>query len=105
MSLDIIIKIASLLSFTVGVVAFFIGLTNYNKQMNAQVFLQYAKRFDEIMNSFPKNTRLGIFDTEKALPKSSAERRDSAIDLSERRVTFLLTSAGGRPLGVVEESQ
>jgi hypothetical protein len=73
MSIDIIIKFATLVSISFGIIAFFRGIVTYNRQMNAQVFLQYAKRFDEIMNSFPKNARLGIFDTEKALPKPNAE--------------------------------
>ena len=73
MSLDIIIKFATLLSIIVGIVAFFRGVANYNKQMNAQVFLQYAKRYDEIMNSFPKSAGLARINSGKALPKSNGE--------------------------------
>lgn len=73
MSLDIIIKFATLFSIIVGIVAFFRGVTNYNRQMNAQVFLQYAKRYDEIMNSFPKNARLARINSRKALPKPNEE--------------------------------
>ena len=73
MSLDIIIKFATLFSIIVGIVAFFRGVTNYNRQMNAQVFLQYAKRYDEIINSFPKNARLARINSRKALPKPNEE--------------------------------
>ena len=73
MSLDIIIKVLTLISLIVGIVAFFRGITTYNKQMNAQVFFQYAKRYDEIMNSFPKSARLARIKSSEALPKSSGE--------------------------------
>jgi len=73
MSLDIIIKFATLLSIIVGIVAFFRGVANYNKQMNAQVFLQYAKRYDEIMNSFPMSAGLARINSGKALPKPNRE--------------------------------
>jgi hypothetical protein len=73
MNLDIIIKIATLLSIIMGLIAFFRGITTYNKQMNAQVFFQYAKRYDEIMNSFPGSARIARIKSNEALPKPSAE--------------------------------
>lgn len=71
--LDAVIKILTLLSIIIGIIAFFRGITTYNKQMNAQVFLQYAKRYDEIMNSFPRNARLARIKSSEALPKPSGE--------------------------------
>jgi hypothetical protein len=73
MSLDLVIKFATLLSIIVGIVAFFRGVANYNKQMNVQVFLQYAKRYDEIMNSFPKSAKLARINSRNALPKPTGE--------------------------------
>ena len=73
MSLEFVIKIAPLLSIIVGLIAFVFGLYNYNKQMNAQVFFQYAKRYDEIMNSFPKSAKLARIKSREALPKPNGE--------------------------------
>jgi hypothetical protein len=71
--LDAVIKILTLVSIAIGIFAFFRGILTYNKQMNAQVFLQYAKRYDEIMNSFPKNATLARINSGKALPRPSGE--------------------------------
>ena len=73
MSLDIIINFVAVLSIIVGIISFFFGVANYNKQMNAQVFFQYAMRYDEIMNSFPRSARIVRIKSSEALPKSSAE--------------------------------
>ena len=73
MILDYISKLATTLSIVGGVIAFGIGLYNYNRQMNAQVFLQYAIRYDEIMNSFPNSARMARIKSSEALPKPSAE--------------------------------
>ncbi len=53
MNLDLLVQIGTLLSIVFGVAAFFWGIRSYNRQMNAQVFMEYTKRFDEIMQSFP----------------------------------------------------
>lgn len=58
MSLELLIQIGTLLSMVFGVVAFFWGIRSYNRQMNAQVFIEYTKRFDEIMQSFAWAARL-----------------------------------------------
>ena len=71
--LDAVIKILTFISITIGIIAFFRGITTYNKQMNAQVFFQYAKRYDDIMNSFPKSARLARIKSREALPKPNAE--------------------------------
>jgi hypothetical protein len=71
--LENIIKILALPSAILGIYAFFHGIATYNKQMNAQVFFQYAKRYDEIMNSFPKSARLARIRSSEALPKPSGE--------------------------------
>ena len=73
MTLDDISKLATALSIVGGALAFVIGLINYNRQMNAQVFLQYAIRYDEIMNSFPNSARMARIKSSEALPKPSAE--------------------------------
>jgi hypothetical protein len=70
---DIIIKFLTLLSIVAGIYTFYRGAKNYDNQMNAQVFLQYAKRYDEIMNSFPKSARLARINSNKALPKQNGE--------------------------------
>jgi hypothetical protein len=50
-------------SILVAAAAFLWGVKSYRDQMNAQLFLEFTKRFEEVMQSFPKNawsTRLDI---------------------------------------------
>ncbi|MEO7840411.1 MAG: hypothetical protein ABIU06_13775 [Anaerolineales bacterium] len=61
------------ISILVGVAALFWGVKSYRDQMNAQLFLEFTKRFEEVMQSFPKNvwsSRLNIDG--KPPPKSKA---------------------------------
>lgn len=39
--------------------------------MNAQLFLEYTKRYDDILQSFPKEYREGKFSEESELPEQS----------------------------------
>jgi hypothetical protein len=58
--IDTIITVASLL---IAVITFIWGVKSYRDQMNAQLFLEFTKRFEEVMQSFPKNiwpSRLNI---------------------------------------------
>jgi hypothetical protein len=59
--------ILTVISILVAAAAFLGGLVwsvkSYRNQMNAQLFLEFTKRFEEVMQSFPKNvwsTRLNI---------------------------------------------
>lgn len=73
MNLDIFLQIATLISILFGIFAFFYGVKSYKDQMNAQVFLQYTQRFEEIMQSFPKNAWSARLNSETALPEPSEE--------------------------------
>lgn len=70
MKLEVVLQIATL----VGVIVGFAGLLNtlrvQRRQANAQVFLAYTGRYDEIMRSFPKDAleaRIGSADEPPAV--------------------------------------
>jgi hypothetical protein len=68
--IDTFLTVASIL---IAVCAFLWGVKSYRDQMNAQLFLEFTKRFEEVMQAFPKNTwpnRLNIKG--KPPPKSKA---------------------------------
>lgn len=71
--LDTILQIATLISVLLGIGAFFFGVHTYRRQMNAQVFLEYTGRYEEIMKSFPKNAWSARFNSDEALPESTEE--------------------------------
>lgn len=73
MNLTILVQIATVVSIAVGITAFIHGLRVYTRQMNAQVFLQYTERYEEIMKSFPKKAWSARFNSNEALPEPSEE--------------------------------
>jgi hypothetical protein len=73
MIFDIVIQIGTVISIVVGIFAFIYGVRSYKNQMNAQVFLQYTERYEDIMKSFPKSAWSARFNSKEALPKESEE--------------------------------
>jgi hypothetical protein len=79
MSIELIIQIGTLLSILFGIAAFFWGINSYKRQMHAQVFIEYTKRFEEIMQSFPRNAWMARLNSESALPEPSDELSISVL--------------------------
>jgi hypothetical protein len=60
--------ISPLLTF----ISIFIGIYVYWRQMNAQLFIEYAKRYEEIMGSYPDGARgFRLHSDGEPLPESS----------------------------------
>jgi len=57
----------------------FWGVKSYQNQMNAQLFLEFTKRFEEIMQSFPENAWSARTDLDDAPPPESDELSLSAL--------------------------
>ena len=79
MSFDVLVQVCTLLSIAFGVIAFFWGVRSYNRQMTAQVFIEYTKRFDEIMQSFPPNAWGARLNSGESTPEDSNEISASAL--------------------------
>ena len=58
------------LSTATGVIA---GFVFYRRQCNTQVFLEYTKRYSEIMNMFPHDSRRARLDLSADPPSESEE--------------------------------
>jgi hypothetical protein len=46
-------------------------ISNYRRQMNAQVFLKYTERYERILEQFPDNALAARFDAKILPPQSS----------------------------------
>ena len=70
-------------SIFVAVVAFLWGVIwgvkSYRDQMNAQLFLEFTKRFEEVMQSFPKSAWSTRLDIEGPPPAKSKALSLSAL--------------------------
>ena len=51
--LNLLAQVATLVSVVIGIVGVWIGVRIYRRQMNAQIFMAYAERYERIMDSFP----------------------------------------------------
>lgn len=78
MNLETTVQAGTLLSIVVGIITFFWGVKSYNRQMNTQVFLTYTQRFEQIMESFPKDAWVVRLDLDK-LPEPSPELSKSVL--------------------------
>jgi hypothetical protein len=56
MTPDTAAQVGTSISILLGVVTFVFGVRVYKRQMNAQLFVEYTGRFEEIMKSFPENS-------------------------------------------------
>jgi hypothetical protein len=68
-----LVQIGTLISAFLMVVGLVIGVLIYRRQMNAQLFLEYTKRYEDIMNAFPADARDARLKIGCDTPKESEE--------------------------------
>ncbi|MGE0126530.1 MAG: hypothetical protein AB7U82_00385 [Blastocatellales bacterium] len=68
-----IVQIAGAISIILGVASFIWSVRNNRRQMNAQMVMKYAERYEKIMDSFPREAFRLRFDLESELPPPSHE--------------------------------
>lgn len=61
------------ISILIATGSLFWGFYIYKKQSDIQIFLEYTKRYEIIMDSFPENARFCRLDFSKDLPSESNE--------------------------------
>ena len=82
MDLDLIAKIADIIAGITGgagIVGLIITIVIYKRQMNAMTFLEYAKRYEEIVDSFPSNAWAHRLNNAEDLPEPSDELTKSVL--------------------------
>ena len=60
-------------SILIAALSLFLGVYNFRKQANIQIFLEFTKRYESIMDSFPPNARFYRLNTDSEPPESSNE--------------------------------
>jgi hypothetical protein len=63
----------TVISVLIALGAFIWGIVSYRNQIHAQLFLEFTKRFEEVMQSFPKNAWSARLDIDGTLPTKSKE--------------------------------
>lgn len=73
MNVDTLVKMIPIFSLLIATITLIFGVVIYKRQVNAQLFIYYAKRYEEIMSSFPPQAKSSRLKIDGDLPESSQE--------------------------------
>lgn len=74
--MDVIVDVASIAAAIVVICSFIFSAYKFNKSLNAQVFTNYTKRYDQIMEQLPDNFRV---NSETGIDNISEEDRKNMV--------------------------
>ena len=79
MIIDLLGKIGNSGSIAVGSLGIYVALRNQHRQLNAHTFIEFSKRFQELLRLFPTDAWLANRNPAKAMPPSTQEIRDCTL--------------------------
>ena len=68
-----IVDLSQLSAFFIGGIGIGVALVNQRRQLNAQMFIEFSKRFEELLRLFPTEAWLANRRPNQELPPSSKE--------------------------------
>ena len=71
MTLEQLVHVGTLISVAVAAGGLVMGVRIYRRQMNAQLMLEYTRKYEEIMETFPAEAREARLDLNGTLPDQS----------------------------------
>lgn len=71
--MESVVQIGTLISTALTAAGLFVGVYVYRRQMNAQLFLDFTRRYDSIMQSFPGASHGARLRLDVDLPQESPE--------------------------------
>jgi hypothetical protein len=69
----VVVDLSQLVTIFVGGVGIGVALINQRRQLNAQMFIEFSKRFEELLRLFPTEAWLANRRRDQELPPSSKE--------------------------------
>ena len=79
MSTDALVQLGQVGTLVVGSVGIFVALRNQHRQLNAQMFIEFSGRFQELLRLFPTEAWLANRNPSQPLPPSSQELTDCTL--------------------------
>jgi len=79
MQLDIVNPLGQIGTLVVGSLGIFVALRNQHRQLNAQMFIEFSGRFQELLRLFPTEAWLANRNPSQPLPDSSRELTDCTL--------------------------
>src|SRR5271169_4053435 len=79
MQADILVQLGQLGTLVIGSVGIWVALLNQRRQLNAQMFIEFSGRFQELLRLFPTEAWLANRNPSKPMPPSSQELTDCTL--------------------------
>ncbi len=79
MRMNFLVQLGQVGTLVVGSVGICVALINQHRQLNAQMFIEFSRRFQELLRLFPTEAWLANRSPHQPLPPSSQELRDCAL--------------------------
>lgn len=77
--IDLLTQFGNSGTIAVGSLGIFVALRNQHRQLKAQTFMEFSKRFQELLRLFPTEAWLANRNPSKPLPPSSQELTDCTL--------------------------
>lgn len=71
--LALVVQVASLFAIGAAIYGLFQNSRVHKRQSNAMIFLEYTRRYEQVMSSFPPGAFRARLDSEHALPEPSED--------------------------------
>lgn len=82
--IEVLAKLGNAGTIAVASVGIYVVLRNQHRQLNAHTFIEFSKRFQELLRLFPTEASLANRDLSKPMPPSSQELTDCTLYGNER---------------------
>ncbi len=79
MAADTLVRLGQLGTLVLGSVGVFVALLNQRQQLNAQMFIEFSRRFQELLRLFPTEAWLANHNPSQPIPPSSQELTDCTL--------------------------
>jgi len=77
--IDILTQFGNAGTIAIGSLGIYVALRNQHRQLNAQMFIEFSGRFQELLRLFPTEAWLANRNPSKALPPPSQELTDCTL--------------------------
>jgi hypothetical protein len=79
MPTDILVQLGQVGTLVIGSVGICVALVNQRRQLNAQMFIEFSGRFQELLRLFPTEAWLANRNPSQPMPPSSQELTDCTL--------------------------
>jgi hypothetical protein len=79
MPADVLVQLGQVGTLIIGSVGICVALVNQRRQLNAQMFIEFSGRFQDILRLFPTEAWLANRNPSQPLPPSSQELTDCTL--------------------------